>query len=220
MLCGMKHLFPLAFVSVLALGGCSTFEGLKEDISRGYHSVAGTVSEATSNIVDPKEEKKKLPVYDGTCPGVSVRPDLRRLVEFYDPSKTSEATKISEITIDAVRNVCRIENAQLVMQIDLSLSGKTGPKARVKPSDKPSFAYPYFVAVTDPQGNVLSKEIFAASLAYASDQKEIKQTESIFQNMPFPDSSIGQSYTVVVGFQLTPEQLSYNQANPATPAGQ
>ena len=214
----MKLLFPLALISVLALGGCSTFEGLKEDLSKGYHSVAGTVSDVTSDITDPDAEKKKLPVYDGTCPAVSVRPDLRRLVEFYDPSKTSEAGKISEISIDAVRNVCRIENAQLVMQIDFSLSGKTGPKARVQPSDKPSFAYPYFVAVTDPQGNVLSKEIFAASVAYASDQKEIKQTESIFQNMPFPDSSIGQSYTVVVGFQLTPEQLAYNQANPATPA--
>ena len=214
----MKLLFPLALISVLALGGCSTFEGLKEDLSKGYHSVAGTVSDVTSDITDPDAEKKKLPVYDGTCPAVSVRPDLRRLVEFYDPSKTSEAGKISEISIDAVRNVCRIENAQLVMQIDFSLSGKTGPKPRVQPSDKPSFAYPYFVAVTDPQGNVLSKEIFAASVAYASDQKEIKQTESIFQNMPFPDSSIGQSYTVVVGFQLTPEQLAYNQANPATPA--
>jgi hypothetical protein len=220
MIRGMKLLFPLALISVLALGGCSTFEGLKEDLSKGYHSVAGTVSDVTSDIADPdpNEAKKKLPVYDGTCPGVSVRPDLRRLVEFYDPSKPTEAGKISEISIDAVRNVCRTENAQIVMQIDLSLSGKTGPKARVKPSDKPSFAYPYFVAVTDPQGNVLSKEIFAASVAYASDQKEIKQTESIFQNMPFPDSSIGQSYTVVVGFQLTPEQLAYNQANPATPA--
>lgn len=224
MIRGMKHLFPLAFASLLTLGGCSTFEGLKEDISRSYQSVAGTVSEATSSITaDPDEEKKRLPVYDGTCPGVSLRPDLRRLVEFYDPSKPVETGKISEISIDAVRNVCRIENAQLVMQIDFSLSGKTGPKARVKPSDKPSFAYPYFVAVTDPQGNVLSKEIFAASVAYTADQKEIKQTESIFQNMPFPDSSIGQSYTVVVGFQLTPEQLAYNQATPAAtakPSGQ
>jgi hypothetical protein len=138
-------------------------------------------------------------------------------VEFYNPDKATDASKISEVTITDVKNVCRIENGALVMQIDLSLEGKTGPKARVKSTDKPSFAYPYFVAVTDPQGNVLSKEIFAASVAYRADQKELKQIESIFQNMPFPDSTIGQSYSVIVGFQLTPEQLAYNQENPNPP---
>ena len=208
----MKRLFPLIFVSVLALGACSTFEGLKQDLSSGFKSVSATVAD----VVDPNEEKKKLPVYDGSCPTVSARPDLRRLVEFYNPEKPTDATLISEINIASVRNVCRIENGQLVMQIDFGLEGKTGPKARVKPSDKPSFAYPYFVAVTDPQGNVLSKEIFASTVAYGADQKELKQTESIFQNMPFPDATIGQSYSVIVGFQLTPEQLAYNQANPAT----
>ncbi len=203
-------------MSLLSIAGCSTFEGLKSDLSSGFKSASNTVA----NVVDPDEEKKKLPVYDGSCPTVSARPDLRRLVEFYDPEKPVEATKISEITMTSVRNVCRIENGQLVMQIDFALEGNTGPKARVKPSDKPSFAYPYFVAVTDPQGNVLSKEIFASTVAYGSDQKELKQTESIFQNMPFPDATIGQSYSVVVGFQLTPQQLAYNQTNPVTPIQQ
>lgn len=191
-------------------------QGLKSDLSRGYDAVTGTFAKA----IDPiKEEKKKLPVYDGTCPGVSVRPDLRRLVEFYDPAKPSEATKISEVTILGVQNTCRVEKDNLVMQIDISLSGKTGPKARVKPTDKPSFAYPYFVAVTDPQGNVLSKEIFAASVSYGADQKDLAQSEMIFQSMPFPDASLGQSYNVIVGFQLTEDQLSYNQKNPQNAAG-
>ena len=212
----MKYRFSLVFSSLFALSGCATFEGLKNDLSSGFSSVSNSVAE----VVDPDAERKKMPVYDGSCPAVSVRPDLRRLVEFYDPDKATDATKISEIDITAVRNVCRIENGQLVMQIDLSLEGKTGPKARVKAADKPSFAYPYFVAVTDPQGNVLSKEIFAASVVYGAEQKELKQTESIFQNMPFPDATIGQSYSVIIGFQLTPEQLAYNQTNPATPSQQ
>lgn len=209
----MKFTPLLVFASLIALGGCSTLEGLKTDLTSGFQ----TVSTKVADVVDPDAERKKQPVYDGSCPQVSVRPDLRRLVEFYDPDKASEASRISEVTIANVSNVCRIENGALVMQIDLSLEGKTGPKARVKPTDKPSFAYPYFVAVTDPQGNVLSKEIFAASIAYGAAQNELKQTESIFQTMPFPDKTIGQSYSVVVGFQLTPEQLAYNQAVPATP---
>ncbi len=202
-------MLPLLLAAMLTLGACSTMEGLKDDMVQGFHSITDSVAE----IVDVNEEKKKLPVYDGTCPGVSVRPDLRRLVEFYDDSNPSESTRVSEITILDVKNTCRVEKDMLVMQIDLSLTGKTGPRARMKPGDKPSFAYPYFVAVTDPKGTVLSKEIFAAPVSYEANQNEFSKVESIFQNMPFPDASVGQIYNVIVGFQLTPEQLAYNQAN-------
>lgn len=197
----------LVLASLLALSGCSTFEGLKSDLSSGYDSLATSVA----SISDPKEEKKKLPVYDGNCPPVSVRPDLKQLVEFNDPEKPTDATKTSEVEIRSVQNTCRLENGGIVMQIDIALYGKTGPKARVKPSDKPSFAYPYFVAVTDETGNVVSKEIFAASLAYGANQNDLNQTESVFQSMPIPDKAEGENFSVIVGLQLTPEQLAYNQ---------
>ena len=211
---GMKAMRPLLLLTAtIALNGCSTLEGLKNDLSSSYHSVA----EKMASIGDPKEEKKKLPVYDGTCPAVSVRPDLTNLVDFSDPAKPSDETKMSEVTIRNVENTCRIENGGLVMQLDISLYGQTGPKARMKPGDKPSFAYPYFVAVTDETGRVVSKEIFAASLAYGKDQKDINQTETIFQAMPFPDTGAGKMYNVIVGLQLTPDQLAYNQRFAATP---
>ena len=200
---------------LLALGGCSTVDGLKNDLALSYDKVAGVFNKA----IDPiKEKRKQLPVYDGTCPDVTVRPDLTRLVDFQDPSHTADNAKVSEVVITSVNNVCRIENESLVMQIDMALAGKTGPKARANPKDKPSFAYPYFIAVTDSQGTVVSKEIFAASLAYGSTQNELKQTETVFQTMPFPDASLGITYSVVVGFQLTEDQLAYNQGNAVSSA--
>lgn len=206
---GMRALPALTLFTALLLGGCSTFQGLKEDLSHSYDAVTDTFAKA----IDPvKEEKKKLPVYDGTCPPVSIRPDLKNLVEFYNPEKPSDATRISEVTISNVQNTCRVEAQGIIMQIDITLQGRTGPKARMQPTDKPSFAYPYFVAVTDEQGNIVSKEIFATTIAYGSKQNEITQTESIFQNMPVPDSASGQSFSVIVGFQLTDDQLAYNQS--------
>lgn len=196
----------LGLVSVL-LSGCSTMQGLKNDLASGYDSVAQTFAK----VLDPTvEAKKKLPVYDGKCPSVSIRPDLAYMVDFYDPAKPSEKTKISEATMTNVQNTCRLENGRIAMQVDLSVHGKTGPKARVKPSDKPSFAYPYFIAVTDSKGSVISKDIFAVSMGYAADQNETSTNETVFQNMPVPDSSVGEFFNVVVGFQLTNEQLTYN----------
>lgn len=189
---------------------CSTIDGLKNDLSKGYDAVATTFAK----VIDPEiEAKKKLPVFDGNCPSVSVRPDLARISDFYNPAITTENTKTSEATITGVSNTCRIENHKIIMQIDLTVSGKTGPKARIKPTDKPNFSYPYFIAVTDSKGNVLSKEIFATSLSYDSKQNETKTNETVFQNMPIPDTGAGEIYNVVVGFQLTPEQLTYNNKN-------
>lgn len=205
----MKKARFFLMLTALGLAGCSTVEGLKQDIASGYKAVSGKIAQ----IADPeKEAKKQLPVYDGECPPVSVRPDLARLVEFYDEKNPSDAAKVSEVLITDVRNTCRIEGDKIIMQIDMALSGKTGPKARKQPKDQPNFAYPYFVAVTNNQGQVIFKEIFAVSLAYGREENALNQTESIFQNMPVPATS-DERYSVIVGFQLTDAQLAYNHAN-------
>lgn len=197
----------LLIFPVLLLGGCVTLGSLKDGIVQQYNSVAGYFEKK----IDPvEEEKKKLPVYDGTCPSVAARPDLTRLVDFYSESNPSPENIISEVTITRVSNICRIQDGALVMQIDFELDGKTGPKARQRPKDQPNFAYPYFVAVTDAQGNVLFKELFAATIAYGREENEKIVQETIFQNMPFPDSASGEVYHVVIGFQLDETQLAYN----------
>lgn len=211
----MRFALPLLTISLLSLSACQTMDGLGDGITQGWNNMSNAVTSWVSPHQQAKiaarEENQKLPIYDGTCPPASVRPDLVKLVEFTDPAKPSDATKVSDITIQNVENTCRVENGGLVMQIDIAMYGSTGPKARMKPGDKPSFAYPYFVAVTDEQGMVVSKEIFAASLAYDKTQKDTYQTESVFQRMPIPDTAAGKSYNVVVGLQLTPDQLAYNQ---------
>lgn len=198
---------------LLCLTGCATVDGLGSDIQTGWKNLNTAIARA----VDPvKEAKKQLPVYDGSCPAVTVRPDLRTLVEYQTPDSPSENMRLSDVEIVEAKGICRVEDNAIALQIDLTLVGKTGPKARVRPSDKPSFAYPYFVAVTDAQGNILSKDIFAAPIAYGSNENEMRIVETVFQTMPFPDSAAGETYNVVVGFQLTPEQLAYNNRIAAT----
>lgn len=205
----------LSLVALALLSGCSTFAGLKDDLSSGYANLSESLGGVLSSPPDPvKEKKKKLPVYDGTCPQVAVRPDLARLVDFHTADNRAAANVASEVSITGVQNTCRVEDGALVMQIDIGLSGKTGPKARIKSNDQPNFAYPYFVAVTDSQGVVVSKEIFAAPMSYGRKENTNTHVETIFQNMPFPNSALGITYNVVVGFQLNEAQLAYNRTNP------
>ncbi|PZO87936.1 MAG: hypothetical protein DI626_02905 [Micavibrio aeruginosavorus] len=207
--------FALSLTALFMLAGCSTFAGLQDDFSKGYANLSESIGGVLTPPPDPvKEQKKRLPVYDGTCPQVSARPDLTRLVDFHTSGSNDPSNIASEVEITNVRNTCRVENGALVMQIDIDLSGKTGPKARIKSNDQPNFAYPYFVAVTDNTGIVLSKEIFAAPMSYGRKENANTHTETIFQNMPFPDAASGKTYNVVVGFQLDETQLAYNRINP------
>ena len=81
-----------------------------------------------------------------------------------------------------------------------------------------NFSYPYFVAVTDEDGKILAKEIFAASVSYSSEQETIKQIETI--NQLLPKTRDASDYTVLLGFQLNEEQLIYNRTQISPAAGE
>lgn len=216
------------FLSTLSLcvamtfipSGCSTVEGLKSDVSTGYQKVTDSFSHLSFPDVRQVFRPQNSPVstlsFQGeeikvsNCPAVVIRPDLKMMTEFQDDTRPDAQTMVSQIRFVSALPSCKTEGDRLVMRLDLDFAGQTGPKARFNPNDKPSFAYPYFIAVTDSEGAVLSKEIFAVSISYNAQETSKTQTENLYQNMP---KSSPDSYKVVIGFQLTPEQLAYNQSS-------
>jgi hypothetical protein len=102
------------------------------------------------------------------------------------------------------------DGQMLAMRLDLKINSMLGPKARRTNNDRPFFAYPYFIAITDTQGNELAKEIFAASVTYDVDQNNLSLIETINQQLPLNEDGSRPDYEVHIGFQLTDEQLFYN----------
>jgi ABC-type proline/glycine betaine transport system substrate-binding protein len=64
----------------------------------------------------------------------------------------------------------------------------------------------YFVAVTDPNRNILSKKTFTTSVTVGSDTQE-----TLTQVIPVPKTMDARWFEVLVGFQLTPEQVAANR---------
>jgi len=67
--------------------------------------------------------------------------------------------------------------------------------------------FPYFVAVADPDGVILAKRVFGIDIAFPGNALEIGHIETVRQRIRYPNLSSAASYTIFVGFQLTPEQL-------------
>lgn len=111
--------------------------------------------------------------------------------------------------ITDVRLFCRYtDDIPLAAEIEIDFAFGKGPAAR---SD--SHTYPYFVAVTRRNGKVLARETFATEAQFRGDPVTGKSELVSRITIPRADGSIsGVNFEIVVGFELTTEQLEFNRA--------
>ncbi len=144
----------------------------------------------------------------GPCPPVGALYDSARYVSFVGDEIIYPNIEYTGEIIDA-RLYCRyIEDDPLSAEIEVEFAFGKGPAAI---SDE--HVYPYYVAVIRRSGKVLAKEYFSVKADFDGGQLDGK-TELINRiTIPRADESIsGSNFEVIVGFDLTEEQLEYNRA--------
>lgn len=149
------------------------------------------------------------------CPTVKVVQDLNQVHQFIDGANPDPAQSVSSIRMTGVQDQCSVAKDNLVIDMALAFEGEIGPRARAKSGDKPGFAYPYFIAITDQQGNIIAKEVFAVTLAYESGRDTETHVEQVRQMIPM-SAMARNNYKVLIGFQLSDQELAYNRALPET----
>lgn len=150
---------------------------------------------------------------NGDCPEVRIVEDLKQVHQFADPMQPKPESDISAIWMTGVQHNCTLTGKNAAIDIAVNFNGKLGPKGRAHSGDKPSFAYPYFVAITNDQGNIIAKEVFAVTLAYDAGRNDETKIEQIRQMIP-AEGDAYKSYKVLIGFQLTDQELAFNRALP------
>ncbi len=169
---------------------------------------------AAIEVTYPAEEPGASPAMlagDANCPSVSVIEELKALHQFENPDRPSPATKISEIAMTDLKTGCKHTGNTVAVEIDLTFDGKLGPAARVTQNDQPRFAYPYFIAITTPNGNIIAKEVFAATVAYNKGEDEVTHNESLRQVIPLA-GEFDTDHALLIGFQLSEGELAYNRS--------
>ena len=80
------------------------------------------------------------------------------------------------------------------------------------PADRSRAAeFDYFVAVADPQRNILAKEVFRVQFKFAPNEQRVGTVEEIEPRIPLKARADGVDYQIIVGFQLTPEEIEWNR---------
>lgn len=144
----------------------------------------------------------------GPCPAAGALYDAARLVEIKGEERQDNVGFTG--SIEGVRAFCRyVGKNPIDMEIDVDFAFGRGPKAG---ADQRS--YRYFVTVTRRDRAVLAKEWFTVDARFPRGATEARQTEKI-SGIKIPrvaESVSGRNFEVLVGFDLTPEQLEFNRS--------
>jgi hypothetical protein len=140
-----------------------------------------------------------------TCPSATTVPDLQTLANVI---ADGDATKVESAgRIASVQSSCDKDKAGVATHLSVEFTAlRTTP--RVEHLD-----LPYFVAIADSNGAILGKQEFRVDVRFAKNEPTARATENITAHLPLKNAQLGNVYTVIVGFQLTKNELAFNRAH-------
>jgi hypothetical protein len=145
----------------------------------------------------------------GPCPLMGVLYDNARMVDFATPDTQRYANIEYTAEMQGVRGLCRyVDDDPITMSIEVDMAFGRGPAS----TDRRQ-TYRYWVAVTRRGVAPLAKEYFEVEVDFPRDEAVVTRTERI-ENIVIPRATpevSGENFEILVGFELTPEQLQFNR---------
>ncbi|OYV35763.1 MAG: hypothetical protein B7Z80_17420 [Rhodospirillales bacterium 20-64-7] len=142
------------------------------------------------------------------CPHVAVLEQAQQVTEFL-PGRTDVAAEITTARITGVAGACILHQGRH----ELAVSLKAGFAASDGPADHNApVTLPYFVAITDGD-KILSKAEYKITLKFDGNASRAEATSKPVK-LVMPGNSSSERLDVLVGFEMTPDQLAYSTAHP------
>ena len=145
----------------------------------------------------------------GPCPLMGVLYDTARVVRFEQPGNQRYANIAFTGEMQGVHGLCRYVDADPIrMNMEIEMAFGRGPAAT---SDRQT--YRYWVAVTRRGRAPIEKVYFDVDVRFPRGEQVVTHRERIDEIViPRANEEVsGENFEIVVGFDLTPEQLQFNR---------
>ncbi len=142
------------------------------------------------------------------CPAVNMLADTARLIQFRGPG--TDLTDVAfEAEVGGVEVRCEFNKARTEVTVTtvLALIGTRGPAT----AGAATLEIPFYVAVVDKAQNILAKETFGSAMEFPQGRRRAGVSEEITQKIPLSAERRPGDIEVLVGLQLSPQQLEYNR---------
>lgn len=141
------------------------------------------------------------------CPRAGIVGDLADLVRYKGSGR--DLTDVSySAQITGVHGSCEATKSGVDVDTTVTIVASRGPAYA---GEAPELDY--FVAVIAPDKTILAKQVFHTRIDFRNGALRAGSAETISEKVPIPDKKLAPSeYGILVGFQLTPEQIKANRA--------
>jgi hypothetical protein len=143
-----------------------------------------------------------------SCPRAGILADAADITRYRPGAAGQDLTDmVLDGRITGVSGSCaRDGSRQLDVTVSASITLVRGPAARSGMED-----VPLFVAVSD-EGQLIDKQVYRIVPGFAPNADTLRLTsDPVTIHLPVSRSKTGSGYNVVVGFQLTPDELAINR---------
>jgi len=141
-----------------------------------------------------------------TCPKVTIPSETREVTRFRSGGGHDMTDVESRAAVLSYDGGCAYDSKGVNVNLKLTLAAERGPAARDSQG-----AYQYFVAITDPAGQILAKRQFDTTIDFSPNVGKGGSVEQLEQQIPLAEGASAAGYGIVVGFQLAPDELAFNR---------
>jgi hypothetical protein len=144
------------------------------------------------------------PQYD--CPATAAVGDATVLSKFR-PGPGRDLTDVQyQVRLVDVISQCSYDSKGVTVQMRAGFALELGP---ANPDRRAT--YEFFVAITDPNNEIVAKRVFTTPVAFPQNVGYVEHLEELQQRIPLSKGGSAADYRIIVGLQLTPEELEFNR---------
>jgi hypothetical protein len=140
------------------------------------------------------------------CPRASIISDGATVTKFREGTGRDLTDVVAQGEIVDVAVECDYDRRGVDVALQVAIAATRGPADRSRVAE-----FDYFVAIADPQRNILAKEVFSVRFQFPQNQARTGTVEDIEPHIPLKNRADGVEYQIIVGFQLTPEEIEWNR---------
>ncbi len=147
------------------------------------------------------------------CPEIAVLQDAASMTKFVEGPGRDLIDVVVEGKIVDAQGVCEYDidddtgAGTLTVEMVVSVQLNRGPANRNREAN-----FGYFVAITDPERNILNKETFTATVPFPGNRNRLIWTdEPVYMGIPLKANQTGKNFRIFLGLDVDRDQLRFNR---------
>ena len=138
------------------------------------------------------------------CPQVEVLPGAETITIFREGEGRDLVDVRFEGIIAPFSGQCQYvdDDTAVVVELILRIGATKGPAATSQTEE-----FPFFVAIAEKTGKIIAKKVFYSPVEVEEGRRRATVQEELEQRIPLTGLKTGADYVIIIGFQLTREQM-------------